>query len=369
MKKMMSLTVLLIGIVTFSLLGQVETIFERNIPPGWKYRKVDISRSGVRALSLLPDLPEDQPPTKDISRRLQIFDNENILINDMIIPDRFYFSKITGNDNIILCDGDESGCGRIKVLDLLGNEKYTISAEDRWPVISPIGKDIALIPGPSVVGPVSIIDEDTGREKVRIGSPANNNKALRIACFFPLGEDGLYVQGVGATLFLKSYLHIGEVYWKIQDIGGNIEKGVFLNDRYLAIGYGTDDFRDHKFMAGVAIIESRTGDIVFNKKGFQINGVKDDWYSRLASLSLSVDDDSLLFYGDPDDVLSIPRCNDGRKGWEATRIKKLRLSPAQLREVRRGERTSKPEVVAGKYVIIDFGDMIRIEKCKYIMVQ
>jgi hypothetical protein len=287
----------------------------------------------------------------------------------MIIPDRFYFSKITGNDRIILCDGDESGCGRIKVLDLLGKEEYTIAAEERWPVISPCGKDIALIPGPSVVGPVSIIDEDTGREKVRIGPPAINNKALRIACFFPLGDDGLYVQGVGATLSLKSYLHIGEVFWKIQDIGGNIEKGMFLNDGYLAIGYGTDDFRDHTFMAGVAIIESRTGDIVFNKKGFQINGVKDDWYSRLASLSLSVDDDSLLFYGDPDDVLSIPRRTDGRKGWNATLLKKLRLSPDQQREVRRGERTSKPELVAGKYVIIDSGDMIRIEKCKYFEVR
>lgn len=368
MKKKMSLTVLLIGVATISLFGQIETVFERSIPPGWKYRKVDISMSGVRVLYLLPDLPEDQPPVKDIPRRLQIFDNKNNLINDMMIPDHFYFSKITGNDKIILCDGDESGCSRIKVLDLQGKEEYTIAAEGRWPVLSPHGKDIALIPGPSVVGPVSIIDEDTGQEKFRIGPPSIKDKALQIACFFPLGEDGLYVQGVGATLSLKNYLHIGEVLWKIQDIGGNIERGVFLNDGYLAIGYGTDDFRGHKFMAGVAIIESRTGEIVFDKKGFQINGAKDDWYSRLASLSLSVDDDSLLFYGDPDDVLSIPRRADGRKGWELTCLRKLKLSPDQRREIRWGEKTLKPELVAGKYVIIDSGDMVRIEKSKYVEV-
>lgn len=366
MKKIISLTVLLIGVATVSMLGQVETTFERSIPPGWRYKSFDISRSGIKALYLLPDLPQDQPPAENYPRRLQIFDNENNFINDMIISDNYHFSKITRNDRIILCDGDESGCGHIKVLDRMGKEEYTVAAEGRWPVLSPRGKDIALVPGPAVIGPISIIDEDTGREKVRIDPPSTNNRALRIACFFPLGEDGLYVQGVGATLYLKSYLNIGEVYWKIQDIGGNIEKGVFLDDKYLAISYGTDDFRNHKLMAGIAVVESRTGDIVFNKKGLQIFGVKDQWYSRLASLSLSIEDDRLLFYGDPNDVISIPRRADGRKGWDVSLLKKSRLSSDQLSEIRCGKMTSEPELVAGKYVVKNFGDIIRIEKSRYI---
>jgi hypothetical protein len=369
MKKIISLAVLLMGLVVIDSLAQVETILEHKVPPGWRYKSFAVSRSDIKALYFLPVLPDEVLLTENHPGRLQVFNEKNNLIADLIIEDNYRLSKISRNDRIILCDGEESGCYHIKVLDPSGKEMYTTKAEGRWPVTAPYGKDIALVPGQEDIGPVSIIDEDTGREKARISPPTGKDKAFRIAAFFPLGEDGLYVQGVGATLCLKSYLHINEVYWKIQDIGGNIKSGVFLNDEYLAIRYGTDDFRDHKFMAGVAIVEWRTGNVVFKKKAFQISGVQDRWFSQLESLSVLVDNGSLYFYGNPNDVLRLPRRSDGRNGWDENRSVKGKFSPGQIGEITLGGKLIKPEIHAGKYVITDFGDAVRIEKSKFVDVR
>lgn len=342
-----------------------QTIIEHSLPPGWMFKSFDVSRSNLKALCLLPDVPEEVRLKGNISRRVLIFNQTNNLISDLTLEDDFSFRKFTRNDRIILCDGGEGGCFRMKVMEPSGTEKYTIQAEGRWPVIAPLGKDIALVPGPEDVGPISIIDEDTGREKAKIEPPSNTNRAVKITAFLPLGEDGLYVQGIGATLLLKSYLHIGEVYWQIQDIGGNIRGGTYLNDEYLAISYGTDDFHNKKFTAGIAVVEWRTGNILFKKEGSQINGDKDEWFSRLNAPNVFIDNGSLYFYGNSDDVLRVPKQASGGRGWNESMLKKDKLSPNQAGEIRVGDKIVTPAVQGGKYVIVNFGDVVRIEKSKY----
>lgn len=344
-------------------------LIERNLPPGWIFRDFNISDSNLKALCLLPDVPEDVRLTGNIPRRVQVFDHTNDLIADLTMEDGFSFRKFTRNDRIILCDGEEGGCFRMKVLEPSGKEKYTIQADERWPVSAPFGKDIALVPGPEDIGPISIIDEDTGQEKARLDPPTNNGRPFKVAAFLPVGENGLYVQGIGATLYLKSYLHVGDVYWQIQDIGGNIKGGMFLNDEYLAISYGKDDFHNNRFTAGITVVEWRTGTILFKKEGSQINGVKDSWFSRLNARSVFLDEGSLYFYGNSDDVLRFPKQPDGRKGWNQSELKRVKLSPDQAAGIIVGDRVIEPIVQAGKYVIKNFGDVVRIERSKYYDVQ
>lgn len=348
---------------------QGQTIIEHNLPPGWMFKSFDVSRSNLKALSLLPDVPEEVLLTGYFPKRVQVFNQTNELISDLTLEDGFSFAKFTRNDRIIICAGDESGCYRMKVLEPSGKERCTIQAEGRWPITAPAGRDIALVPGPENVGPISIIDEDTGREKARLDPPPNNGSRFKVAAFLPLGEDGQYIQGIGATLFLKSYLHIGEIYWQIQDIGGNIRGGMYLNDEYIAVSFGTKDFSDHKIMAGVAVVECKTGAILFKKEGFQINGIKDAWFSRLNVMSVFLDNGSLYFYGNPDDVFCFPMQPGGRRGRNERTFRNDRLSPDQAEEIRVGGRVIKPEVQAGKYVIKNFGDVVRIEKSRYINVR
>lgn len=369
MKKLIILATLLMGFIVIDSLGQMETVLEHKVPPGWKYKSFSISSSQVKALFFLPDLSDEALLTSAFPRRLQVFSSENSLIADLTIADNYRLRSITKNDKIILGDGDESGCGHIKLLDLLGNELYTVNAEGRWPVVAPYGKDIALVPGLQDIGPVSIIDEDTGKEKLRINPPESKNKTFKISAFFPLGEEGFYVQGVGATLMLKSYLHVNERYWKIQDIGGNINQGIMLNDEYLAVNYRIDDFSSKKLTVGVAVVEWRTGNVLFNKRGYQINGVQDSWYPNFNTLSLLIDNGSLLFYADPDRVVRLPLRSNGNKGWDENRLVMSELSHSQREEIALGEKHIKPEVRGGKYVITNLGDVVRIEISKYVDVR
>ncbi len=366
MKKTAFLAFLFTVLIMIDSSGQVKSALEFALPSGWRYKSFSASPSGIKALYLLPDFPGDVLAAGRFPRRLRVFGRENDLLADLTIEDGYWLDGISKNNRIVLCDGDAGFNGHVKVLALSGKELYTVDTEGRWPVAAPDGNDIALVPGLEDAGPVSIIDEDTGREKARIGQSGSNSKTYRISAFFPFGEDGLYVQGVGATLMLKSYLHFGKVYWKIQDIGGNIKQGILLNDEYLAVSYRTDDLSGRKFAAGVAVVEWRTGNVLFNRKGHQNNGVQDRWYPNFNSLSLLIDEDGgLLFYADPDEVMRLPRRSDGKRGWDENRIVMSRLSPDQRGEVPFGNKLLKPQVIAGKYVVSDLGDAVRIEKARY----
>jgi hypothetical protein len=365
MKRNIFLVIVLLGLVIVDCYAQAEVILEHKLPPGWKYKGASISQSNTKAIFLIQDISDDILLRNTLPRRLQVLDKDNALISEISIDGKYWLSTITSDNRIFLHDGDESGCNHIKAIDIYGNDLFEAAAEGRWPVFS--SKDIALVPGPMDIGPISIIDGYTGREKLRYRVPTHGDKPVRISTFLPFSDDGFYVVGIGATLFLKSYLHQGMRYWKVDDIGGNIESSMYLNDDMIAVSYKKNDFHDKNLMAGIAVIEWRTGNIVFNKHGFQKNGVRDSWYAKLQLLNLMADNDDLMFYGDPDGVISLPRLSNGRKGWDKDRPERRKLLDSQAKEMAEGDRLVKPER-AGKYIIINSGDSIRIEKSEYLRI-
>jgi hypothetical protein len=365
MKRITMLAFLMLGFLVIPSLSQTETVLEHRLPVGWKLKDYSISQSNVKALFLFPDLSQDMLLTDNFPRRLQVFDESNNVLSDFIIDDSYRLLGITRSDKIIIYNGDEESCYRIKVLDVLGREYYTAETGGRWPSKALFGKDIALIPGHLTSGPISIIDEDTGREKASFGQLMSGDKAFPFAAFLPIGKDGFYVVGIGASLFLKSYLHTGEVYWTVQDLGGDIKDSLFLNDDLIAVSYGTDDFRGKKLMRGVVIFEWRTGNILFNKKAFQINGQMDSWYRKLHLLNLLTENGYLIFDGDPSDIVRLPRRSKQNEGWDEGLAKKIRLVSSQTERVRVGDKLVKPKIRQGKYALMNLGDLVRIERCQY----
>lgn len=365
MKRITVLMFLVFGFLVVSSLGQTDTVLEHRLPPGWKLKDCSISKSNKIALLLYPNVSQD---AKYFPRRLQVLDETNGLLSDIIFDDNFSLYGITRSDKIMLDDGDEDYCYHMKVLDLYGKELYTAETKGRWPLEALFGKDIALIPGHMEPGPISIIDEDTGLEKATIGTLMSENKPFRMAAFIPIGKDGFYIMGIGASLFLQSYLHLGKVFWGIQDIGGDILGTRILNDDLIAVGYGTDDFRDEKFMRGLAILEWRTGNILFNKKAYQKKGQQDSWYRKLHYLNLLVENGDLIFDGDPNDIIRLPRGSNNKKGWDERQIKRVKLLASQTDVIRVGTKVIKPSNRGGKHIIKDMGDKVRIERCRYVEV-
>jgi len=370
-KKIILVVVLFLGVMLNDSLAEVETVLEQPVPPGWKYKDFSISPSKAKALSFLRDVPDLVLLTQHLPRRFQFFSPDNTLTADFFLEENYYLGPLTKDNKAILVDSDGGDCYRLQVLDISGKELYVVDTDGRWPCPSPNGKDIALTPGPSQISPVSIIDGDSGREKAIIGLPTMKGKSVKIGTLLPLGEGGLYVIGIGATLCLKSYLQPDKIYWQIQDVGGNIDQGFFLDDQddqYIAVGYRLDDFKEDKFMAGVAVVESKSGNILFDKRGFQINGQQDKWYALLNSMSVSISNGDLILGSDPENLICFPRLSGQKKGWDHNQAVKFRIHPEQIKEININGKVVKPEVHSARYIVVDYGDRIRIEKCKYVKV-
>jgi hypothetical protein len=364
MRKTGLFIIYLMGWLILESFGQADVVFEHKLPPGWKYKSFSISRSGLKALCLLPDLPVLVLLKSEFQKRLQVFDKDGNLINDLMLEKWCWLHGFTRDNNIALTYGDEDGTWSIEVIDLRGKKISSTAVGGRWPTAAHLGKDIAFIPRRGEDGAVSIVDEATGREKARFEQPTHEGKTIEMSCFLPIGEDGMYVVGVGGTLFLRSYLHPGKDIWKIPDIGGDIHIDMFLDDELIGVSYERNDFDAGKLMAGTAIIEWRTGKILFNKQGYQIDHVQDDWYGRLCYLTVLIVDGDLIFRGLNGDV-RLPRCADPEKGWDESRLKKCRLLPSQTDITRSDGKHARPEEQRN-YIIKDFGDAVRVEKCKYV---
>ncbi|MBE3130184.1 MAG: hypothetical protein IMZ54_05640 [Acidobacteria bacterium] len=351
------------GLAVLCTFGRAEVILDHKLPAGWKFKSFSVSRSGYKALFLLPDLPDMMSLTNGTSRRLQVLDNDGNLVKDMILEDWYWLSGFTRDDKIILSRGDESGCWRIKVLEPDGRVRFCVDAGGRWPAAALFGHEIALVPGVSGdVAPCSIIDAETGIEKFRIGPLS---RARPDACFASIGEDGLYIAGIERALFLRSYRHEGKDLWKIENIGGTIEHYTFLDDKYFAVQYKTDDFEAGRFMVGNAVIEWRSGDVLYEKRGFQIDGKQDDWYRRLFAFGLRLDRGDLVFLIGDGLGVRIPRKSPPGEGWDESRLRKIKWPPDGIRRVSPTGKSVRAEV-QGTYLIWDFGDSVRIERAASI---
>lgn len=344
------------------LLSQ-EVVLERTLPPGWIYKEFYASPSGLKALFLIQDLPDEIRATGKVAGRLQVFDSGNNLVADLTLPEWHWFEDFIGNDRILINVGDENGNWEVKVIDLNGHEIYSIEAGGRWTQKAVIGNDFALTPRLGwESGPISIIDGEKGIEKLKIGPyPKGPDGMILPSCFLLIG-DGYYITGLGATLFLENYSGPGEKIWMIKDVGGNIEAARILSRDLVAIGYEEKrDFKNEEFVSGLAIIEWNTGKIVFKKSAKQIKGIRDFWYPIIKYLNLDLEEDgSLLFYGD-DEAVKLPKEKTGRWEWNEGKAVKLKMDPAQKSDSGHGDRKVRVEVER-KYVIKDFGTFIRVEK-------
>jgi hypothetical protein len=363
MKKTLPFIIFLMGLAVLGTFGRAEVILDHKLPAGWKYKSWAMSRSGFKAIFLLPDLPDMMLLTRDFPKRLQVFDKVGNLVNDMILEENYRLSGFTRDNKIILTRGDENGCYRIKVVETDGRVCFIADAGGRWPSTALFGREIALVPGVSSdFAPCSIIDAETGKEKFRIG-PLSMKRPD--ACFLPVGEDGLYIVGIDEALFLRSYLHKGMDFWKIENIGGSIEHYGFLDEKYLAIQYRIDDFDADRFMVGSAVIEWRSGKVVFDKRGFQVDQKQDDWHRRLDAFSLYLDRGDLVFLIGDGLGIRIPRKFPPGEGWDERRLSKLKWPPDRIwRRSPNGKSVRADE--RGRYLIWDFGDAVRIEKAEFM---
>jgi len=356
---------ILTALILLPLLAQ-EDIHEYKIPSGWKFKHY---RSGelFRALYLVPDLPEEQLLGGKVKARLLVFDKQDNLISDLILEPGWWFGYFIG-EKILLEQGDEMGIYFIKLVDLDGKEIYNLNTQERWVNAGLIGNDLVLEPlkERGQIGPISIIDGEMGREKFRLEPFQGPNGPSIPDCFLLIG-DGFYVVGKGASLFLKSYFEPNKTYWQIWNIGGNIKEAMFLNKDLMAIGYGFDDFKKGIFISGAAVIEWKTGDILFNKMAIRRGKNSDKWFNSLKYLSLSIEEDGGLIIKENEDTGTIlPPKSGGKKGWDEKSPKKVKLRPT-VKDIHSSVGNKGRVEIWGKTVIIDFGTQVRVEKRKYVI--
>ncbi|PMP73415.1 MAG: hypothetical protein C0180_06825 [Aciduliprofundum sp.] len=355
---------LITGLVLLPSLAQ-EVIHEYMIPHGWKFKEYF-----SRALYLLPDLPDEQLVKGDIPRRLLIFDSQDNLISDLTLEPGWWFGGYIG-DKILLTNSDENGTYLIKLIDLNGKEIYRVKAQGRWLEQATFGKDFALVPSKvqGQIGPISIIDGEKGQEKFRFGPYQGPNGPSIPDCFDLIGE-GYYLVGKGATLFLKSYYEPQKTFWQISNVGGNITECRSLNKELIAVGYGFDDFKKDVFMRGVAIVEWRTGTILFNKNAIRRGKNVDKWFNSLEYLNLSIGDEGELIIDENEDTGTIfpPISGEksGLKGWDEKRARKIKYLPVD-KEVYSPDGKKARVEIRGRTIIKDFGSFVRIERLKYVV--
>ncbi len=368
-KKVTSFAGFFLFLAIGNLLSQ-EVIFERTIPPGWVFKKFyeDRSGSGLKALFLVQDLPDEIRATGRVARRLQVFDSRNDLVADLTLPEWHWFNGFAGNDRLLVGVGDENGYSHIKVFDFNGREIFSFEAGGRWVQKSLLGNEVALTPRLGEErGPISIIDLDKGIEKLRIEPYPEGPRGTVLPGSFLLLGDGYFITALGATIFLENYSRPGNKLWIIQNIGGNVHDARILNRDLIAVGYEAKvDFKKKEFIAGLAVIRWETGEILFNRTARLENGKKDFWYPVLKYFNLLVEEDgSLLFYGDKE-ALRLPKEKPEEWKWSEKRALKLKADPAQKAVRAEAVRTVKVEA-DDRYVIVIADSSIRVERRRWVI--
>jgi hypothetical protein len=374
--KRSSLRIVYLILVSIILGGQLlsqEVVLERALPPGWVFKSFyykphdENARSALKALFLIQDLPVEIRASGRVARRLQVFDSAGNPVADLILPEWHWFEGFIGNDRLLVSLGDEGGAGQVKVLDLNGHEIYSLEAGGRWVQQAVLGSDFALVPRlGEETGPVSIIDGEKGREKLKIGPYPEGPQGLPLPSCFLLIGDGYFLTGLGATLFLENYNQPGQKLWMIKDIGGNIQEARILRKDLIAVSYDIKtDFKRDEFIAGLAVIEWKTGRVLFRKSARQEEGRDRFWYQLIRSLNIGTEEDgSLLFYLD-DEAIKLPKEKASGQEWDEAKVVRLRINPSQKSQPAPCKENFRIKV-HGNYVVKDYGNFVRVEKRTWI---
>jgi hypothetical protein len=300
--------------------------FEYRIPPGWHVRNAEVSESGLTALVIWQNVPNDRALKGDFASRLLLFDKAGRPVCDLKF-DNPRSLWMTRDDRVILEEGNE-GVDRITVFDARGRRLFETPTWRRNPVPALLGKEIGLwnTNGPfSVAGTweISIIDGDTGGEKFKFPLTVQGDSLF--CGFLPIGEGGHYLVGLGTSVSLRTYLKLGADEWKIDDIGGSVVEIDPLDESHVAISYHFDDPERDQFRGGVAVVAWRSGNVVFRQES---RDPKNGLWSLLHywGVNVRLEGADLLFFATrPDFALRVPRDHHPSPKWDITSVKKCRV--------------------------------------------
>ena len=331
--------------------------FEYKIPQGWAFREAVFSDSGLKAIVIWQDVPREVARYGIFQSRLLIFNKENQLVNELGFG-KPKFPRLTRDDKIILMESDENGAvNKITVFDSLGGQLSEIGTKGRWPLPALQGKEIGLgeprVGTPlGFIGPVSIIDGETGKEKITVEPPSGKS----FSGFLPIGEGGRFLIALGATVYLRTYLHPEQVLWKIDNIGGNVTSINPVDENHIGIQYHVVNIEANKFLAGVAIIEWRSGNIVFKQESQ--NPRTGLWKILHNGVNITLEEGDLIFtnFGLKSGI-RVAKSDQFPAKWDNTKFKKYKINNW-------GERDqTTPD---NKHLIKRGKDFVRIERIKYV---
>lgn len=313
MKSKVLAYVLLIIIGCLCLIGfslaqssEGEEILKCEIPQGFIYKNFHLSPSGMKGIVFLMDTPGSL--VSDVSI-LEIFDLSNNLVMRRVLDSGWGFSGFTPDNKLILSKGHADSVSEIKILDIEGKEIMSIpEIGSRRLFFDLQGRELAVVAlgYDAAYWPSVVYDLAKGIEKFRLGPvplPENIKDKKKdkknvfpwtgTRIFLPVGEDNLFLWGIGATILLQRYDGPGSV-WKIDNIGGNISEGKFLNEEYLAVSYFVPGI---KYKEGLAIIRWRDGQVVFRMENYIVNGKREKNLPVLQGVdSLCLDEDGNLSF-------------------------------------------------------------------------
>lgn len=314
----------LLSIMAISLLfskvaaqqSEGEELFRVKIPAGFIYKSLYVSPEGMKALSFLEDQSESFYSDRSLVR---IFDSDNLLIEEKVLDSGWIFGDFVSANHFLLIKGHADYVSEAKVVDLQGKEIFSIKDIGSRRLFNDLhGREIAVaaLHYDSIYQPSIVYDLTSGKEKFRLGPLSlppdiKTRKDLWIGTriFLPVGQDNLFIWGIGATVLLQRYTQPGHI-WKIDNVGGNIGYGKFLGHEYLAISYFVPD---KKYKEGLAIIRWRDGQIVFRIENYIVNNRLEKDLPRLTVDGLYLDEGSNLCFLNDDGRLLKIKFNDEKK--------------------------------------------------------
>lgn len=307
-----------------------EELFKVKIPTGFIYKDFHISPGEIKALFFL----SSQPGSLDYNRTMVIlFDPDNLVIKEKVLDPGWIFGGFTTANHLILLKGEGDSLSESRIIDLQGRELLSIKDIGSRRLINDLyGREIAVVAlgYDSHYQPTVVYDLDRNREKFRLGPIPlpGNNKDKRAPwtgseIFLPVGQNDLFLWGLGATILLQKYSQPGYI-WKIDSIGGNISGGKLIGQDYLGVSYFNPDKR---YKEGLAIIRLTDGQIVFRIENYIVNGQRENKWPPLNVDYLCLDEDSNLIFLDDSGESAIIDFDRENKTWkkELRAARKLNL--------------------------------------------
>jgi len=354
--KLKHLFFLLFVLISLRPLAGASDVFEVKIPPGWLFRDAAISESGLKAVVIWEDVPIEVALYGNFASRLLIFDKDDRLVNDLTFS-TFKFLQLTRDDKIILREAPNEISKKITVFDSQGRELFETLTKGRatWPAL--LGREIGLAEedGNAIKGPVSIIDGETGQERITYGPPSGGKRIKGFSDFLPIGEGGKFMVALGSTVFLKTYLQPGTDIWNIDNIGGNVTSINPIDENYVGIKYEIKDFEAHKFLAGVAVVEWRSGNIVFRQESHDpMTGL---WRILHGGVDITLEEGDLCFDIRSKFGIRVAKSPKSSEKWDKTKVRKYKAENRSERDVLTRD---------SKHIIKKLGKgTVRIEKIRY----